>query len=126
VAAGDLDSDGIVSASPINLNGGTINDAAGNAAALSFTLPDTTGVLVDGVAPTINTVTPPANGSYRAAQDLNFTVNYNDNVTVNTSGGTPSITLTIGSTSRSASYVSGTGTSTLVFRYTVQAGETDT
>ena len=34
--------------------------------------------------------------------------------------------LTIGSTSRQADYVSGSGTSALVFRYTVQSGDLDT
>ena len=56
---------------------------------------------------------------------LDFTVNYSESVTVNTSAGTPAISLTVGSTSRSASYNSGSGTSALVFRYTVQSGETD-
>ena len=52
VQAGDNDSDGIASASPINLNGGTIQDAATNIAGLTFTPPVTTGVLVDTGAPT--------------------------------------------------------------------------
>jgi hypothetical protein len=41
----------------IDLNGGTIKDVPGNNAVLSFTPPDTSGVLVDGVAPTIVQVT---------------------------------------------------------------------
>src|SRR5439155_24253862 len=39
------------SSSPIVLNGGTIKDAAGNSAALSFAPPSATGVLVDRTAP---------------------------------------------------------------------------
>src|SRR5213078_5100038 len=74
----------------------------------------------------LNTVTGPANGSYRAGQNLDFTVSYSENVTVNISGGTPTIGLTIGATARNASYFSGSGTAALVFRYTVLAGETDT
>jgi hypothetical protein len=46
VVAGDVDLDGITSSSPINLNGGTITDAAGNNALLTFTPPNTTGVIV--------------------------------------------------------------------------------
>src|SRR5436190_8101567 len=72
---------------------------------------------------TISSVTPPGNGTYRAGQNLDFTVNYSASVTVT---GTPTIGLTIGSTARNASYVSGSGTTALVFRYTVQAGDTDT
>ena len=43
VLAGDTDTNGIASASPINLSGGTIQDAAGNSAVLTFTAPNTTG-----------------------------------------------------------------------------------
>ena len=77
----------------------------------------------DATAPTISSVTPPANGSYRATQNLDFTVNFSENVTV--AGGTPSIGLTIGATARNASYVSGSGTTALLFRYTVVAGDND-
>src|SRR4029450_12106316 len=104
VAAGDTDTDGIASASPIVLNGGTMTDAAGNNAVLTFTAPDTTGVLVDRTAAPRTSVTPPANGSYRAGQNLDFTVNYSENVTVNTGAGTPRIGLTIGATGRNATY----------------------
>src|SRR5204863_4134429 len=67
---------------------------------------------------TISSVTPPGNGTYRVGQNLDFTVNYSAIVNVT---GTPTIGLTIGATARNASYVSGTGTTALVFRYTVQA-----
>jgi hypothetical protein len=74
-------------------------------------------------APTNSSVTPPTNGSYRAGQNLNFRVNFSENVTVS---GTPYLPLTIGTaTSKRATYVSGTGTNAL-FSYTVAAGDTDT
>ena len=41
-------------------------------------------------------------------------------VTVNTTGGTPTVSLNDGGT---ATYVSGSGTSALTFSYTVQAGQ---
>src|SRR5207244_1212579 len=62
-------------------------------------------------------------GSFRAGQNLDFTATYSENVTV---AGTPTIGLTVGVTARNASYLSGNGTTALVFRYTVQAGDTDT
>src|SRR5204863_5358439 len=40
-------------------------------------------------------------------------------------GGIPAIGLTIGSTPRTASYVSGSGTSALLFRYTIVSGDND-
>lgn len=49
VANGQDDSDGILLASPINLNGGTIRDVALNNSVLTFIPPLTTGVLVDTV-----------------------------------------------------------------------------
>jgi hypothetical protein len=126
VQVGDLDSDGIAVASPIDLNGGTIKDVLGNNAVLTFTAPDTSGVLVDGVAPTITSVTGPAAGTYIVGQHLDFTVVFSEAVVVDTTGGTPRLVLTIGSTTRYATYLSGSSTSTLTFRYTVQSGDLDT
>jgi hypothetical protein len=45
-------------------------------------------------------------------------------VTVTTGAGTPTVRLETGAVDRTAAYVSGSGSSTLVFRYTVQAGDT--
>src|SRR5206468_1757257 len=76
--------------------------------------------------PTISSVNNPANGSYKAGQYLDFTVTFSENVTVVTTGGTPGIGLTIGATARNATYVSGSGTSALLFRYTIVSGDNDT
>jgi ELWxxDGT repeat protein len=126
VQSGDLDTDAIAIASPVDLNGGTIRDLPGNNAVLSFMPPNTSGVLVDGVAPTITSVTGPAAGTYIVGQNLDFTVQFSEAVVVNTAGGTPRLVLTIGSTTRYATYVSGSGSASLLFRYTVQAGDLDT
>ena len=126
VANSDADNDGIAASSPIELNGGTILDAAQNNAALSFTVPDTSSVLVDAGAPTLSSITGPTDGSFGTGQNLDFNVTYSEAITVDTSGGTPSISLTIGSTTRTASYVTGNGTSVLVFRYTIVSGDSDT
>src|SRR5438046_3523591 len=72
----------------------------------------------------ISSVVAPADGYYRASQNLDFTVNYSEKVTVSTTGGTPYINLTIGSNTRRASYVSGSGTSALAFRYLVASRAT--
>lgn len=76
-------------------------------------------------AATISSVTGPSNGSYKAGTVFSFTVNYDVAVTVDTTGGTPSLSLTIGSTARNATYASGSGGTALIFNYTVQTGETD-
>ncbi|KRA42029.1 fibronectin type III domain-containing protein [Devosia sp. Root635] len=74
-------------------------------------------------APTVTSVEVPANGTYTAADNLDFKVNFDNPVTVT---GTPYIRLTVGSTTRYADYVSGSGTSALTFRYDVSAGDLDT
>ena len=65
------------------------------------------------------TVTLPSNGSYHAGNNLDFTVNYNKNITVDVTGGTPKLELSIGGQTKYANYLSGSGTNALVYRYTV-------
>ncbi len=98
-----------------------VEDSAGNIStplkitAETYVAPDTT-------APTVTSVTPPANGTYADGDNLDFTVNFDENVTVT---GSPHLSLTVGSATRNAAYAGGTGTSALSFRYTVQAGDSD-
>ena len=101
----------------------TLKDVAGNAAdlTLNYVSPGG-GVMVDGVAPVVSSVSVPTNAVYKAGDALTFTVNFDEAVNVT---GTPQLALTVGSTTRQADYVSGSGTSALVFRYTLQSGETD-
>ena len=91
------------------------NGGAGTTPTLNF----------DTAAPTISSVGVPANATYGAAQNLDFTVNFDEVVTVNTGGGTPRLALTLGATTQYASYLSGSGTSALVFRYITQSGDAD-
>lgn len=124
--AGDLDADGI-SVGALEANGGTLQDGAGNDLDTTLnSVGSTSSVLVDAVAPTVSSVSVPSNDLYIAGENLDFTVNTSENVTANTAGGTPRIPLTVGSTTRYASYLSGSGTSALAFRYTVQSGDEDT
>ena len=125
VQASDFDDDGIELIQPLELNGGTMQDPAGNAALLGFTPPDASGILVNVLGPTIVSVTPPAPNIYMTGQDLDFLVRFSAPVVVDTSGGTPRLALTIGSEVRYADYVSGSNTDTLTFRYTVQASDFD-
>ncbi len=81
--------------------------------------------VTDDVAPTVSSVSVPANATYVTGQNLDFTVNTDENVTVTTGGGTPRMALTVGATTRYADYISGSSTSALLFRYTVQAGDND-
>ncbi|WP_428742991.1 T9SS type A sorting domain-containing protein [Tenacibaculum sp.] len=126
VLSGDLDTDGIAVGS-LAANGSTLKDAGGKDATLTLnSVGSTTSVLVDAATPTVTSVSVPTNGNYLTSQNLDFTVNFDENITVNTTGGTPQIAITIGATTRQAVYQSGSGTSALVFRYTVQSGDSDT
>ncbi|MCS6153776.1 DUF4347 domain-containing protein [Shewanella baltica] len=133
VQAGDITSDlDYVATNSLALNGGTIRDAAANNATLTLASPGAANslgankaIVIDGVAPTVSSVSVPANATYITGQNLDFTINFNDNVTVNTGGGTPQLSITVGATTRQATYQSGSGTGALLFRYTVQAGESD-
>lgn len=79
-------------------------------------------IVIDRTAPTITSVTGPANATYRPTQALSFTANFSETVTVT---GTPRLALTIGSTTRYANYASGTNTRALVFSYTVATSASD-
>ncbi|WP_413999384.1 MBG domain-containing protein [Flavobacterium sp. W1B] len=63
-----------------------------------------------------------ANGTYGTGQNLDFIVNFNREVIIY---GSPQIAITIGSTTRLATYISGSGTVNLLFSYTVQSGDND-
>ncbi|MDX1559723.1 MAG: Ig-like domain-containing protein [Marinobacter sp.] len=77
VQAGDEDTDGIV-VSSLTLDGGTIQDAANNPAYLTLnSVGDTSGVLVDGVAPVIS-----VNGLTTTDTTPNFTGSAGDAVSL--------------------------------------------
>jgi hypothetical protein len=96
-----------------------ISDRVGNQSAGSAATAD---AKVDTIPPTVTNVTSPhANGSFKLGEVIGVTVTFSENVTVT---GTPQLTLETGATDRVINYTSGTGTSTLTFTYTVQAGDT--
>ncbi|MFZ3120249.1 MAG: Ig-like domain-containing protein, partial [Variovorax sp.] len=96
-------------------------DTAGNASAASAGRT----ITIDTTAPAVNSVAVPANNTYYSGDALDFTVNFNEAVIVDTTGGTPRIAMVIGATTRYANYVAGSGSSALTFRYTVVNGDTD-
>ncbi|MDI9239560.1 autotransporter domain-containing protein [Lysobacter sp. LF1] len=74
------------------------------------------------VPPAITSVAVPANSLYGPGQNLDFTVSWDHAVTIT---GTPRIALTIGATTVYATYLSSPNQTTTLFRYTVQAGQSD-
>ncbi|MBC7661548.1 MAG: hypothetical protein H7249_17765, partial [Chitinophagaceae bacterium] len=95
------------------------SDQAGN---LSAWLASAGAVSIDSSNPTITSVTSAlANGSYKVAQLVPITVIFSKVVNVT---GNPVLLLETGATDHSATYTSGSGTTALIFNYTVQAADT--
>ncbi|MFJ2715170.1 type I secretion C-terminal target domain-containing protein [Pseudomonas sp. NPDC087346] len=129
VAAGDTDTVGGITATTSALANGSLTDAGGNSAVLAVpaVAAAVNSVVVDGTAPTVSSVAITA-----ATGALNSTLNVGDTATVTVAfseavivTGTPTLNLEIGSSTKTATYVSGSGTANLVFSYTVAAGDTD-
>jgi hypothetical protein len=117
-----MDGNGIGITASVDLNSGSIQDGDLNNANLVFTAPNLTAVLVESTPTTITSVTAPANGSYNQGDELNFLVNFSNNVNVT---GVPRIPVNVGGSTYYATYSIGTGTTQLTFKYTVGAGHND-
>jgi hypothetical protein len=115
--------------SPLDLNGGAIQDSVGNNSSLDFSgliadvITYSADVDFDGRLPFVLNLTPPADGSYVAAENLDIAVEFDRAVSVS---GSPYIQLSVGSEIRQAAYLSGTDTRIIVFRYTTVPGDIDT
>ncbi|MFM4705261.1 cadherin domain-containing protein [Aeromonas bivalvium] len=132
ILAGQNDTNGIsLDADALQANGGTLRDAAGNAATLTQgAVADNASYLVDTMAPSVSSVAiTSASGvqsnTLNAGDLVSITVTMNEATLVNTAGGTPRLMLNIGGNPVYADYVSGSGTASLVFQYTVLANQTD-
>ena len=109
-----------LAATAVTLNGATITDGAGNAANLSLSGLTQTGPQIDTTTPTISSITEsPSSGDVSTGSSVTLTLAMSENVTVNTTGGTPTLALNDLGT---ASYVSSSG-NMLTFSYTVAAGQ---
>lgn len=110
----------------LTLNGATVRDAAGNDAVLTLvptgSLNAAGAVAVDTTVPTVTSVTTAAaDGPYKAASVIPVVVTFSEPVTVT---GTAQLLLETGLVDRQVMLTSGSGTATLGFDYTVQAGDT--
>ncbi|WP_415409201.1 Ig-like domain-containing protein [Synechococcus sp. A10-1-5-9] len=74
-----------------------------------------------GAAPGVNTSA--INGIYTIGAVINLTIGFSKPVVVDTTGGTPTLQLETGNIDRKAVFISGSGTNTLSFQYTVQDGD---
>ena len=114
-------------------NGAIIRDTAGNRATdLTLTDPVAAGPLgalgpirLDTTQPTVVSVSSTTpDGTYGIDSRIVVTVEFSENMTVDTTGGTPQIALSTGAAGRHAVYDAGASTArTLAFAYTVTEGD---
>ena len=64
-------------------------------------------------------------GFVNAGDNVSVTTTFSEAVIVDNSSGNPTIILAVGSDNRTATYTSGDNSTALVFRYTIQSGDTD-
>ena len=105
-------------ASPVT---GTITDSANNATVNPTLTGANTSRTIDTAVPTISNIAltaPAGTGTSGASVNLDFTITTSEATTVS---GTPTMPFTIGGESKTASYVSGSGPTSLTFRYTTSA-----
>ena len=77
---------------------------------------------LDNTGPRIDSMTSPNAGTYSLNQDLDFTITFDESVAVT---GIPRLSLTVGPSTRYASYSGGDGSTTLTFTYNIQSGDLD-
>ena len=129
VASSDSDTDGVtVDANALELNGGTIvsfADSTVNANLAHDALAPGALRRVDGSSVPVPTVTGlGANrGTFWRGETMSVSIAFSSRVNVT---GTPRLALIVGTVTRYAEYVSGSGTKTLRFHYTVQQADSDT
>jgi len=96
------------------------SDTAGNANRKDLTLDindlDEVASVVTGVSSTT------ADGSYKSGDVIVITVDFNETVAVT---GVPTLTLKIGATEKVINYISGSGTNSLTFNYTVDTADAE-
>ena len=133
VQSDDRDDDGIsIAAGPGSLIGGSINDGDGVPANRAFeavpslsahkVAADDEGDVPVAVERVAVTSRPRQGDTYRTGETIQVGVTFDAPVSVT---GDLALELTIGASTRAAAFADGSGTPTLLFRYTVQAGDRD-
>ena len=102
--------------------------AVGGRGGAAYSSTSTAEFTIRALAPTAVAVIskPIADSTYKQGETIEIAVTFGDRVLVDTSLGTPGLTLSVGVAGPRASYVRGSGTNRLVFAYTVGTAHTDT
>ncbi len=124
IQTGDSEANGIKPASSLSINSNDIRDEMGNSAITN--LPNTgtlKQVVIDGVAPLITNVSTPTAGTFKTGNLLDFIVNFSEKVWVEKLTDLPFLSITIGSKIQQAKLHSGSGSTSLLFRWQVLPGD---
>ncbi|MCP4122640.1 MAG: hypothetical protein GY751_12875, partial [Bacteroidetes bacterium] len=123
VVDGNEDLDGIVVSPRLFLNGGTIQDVdQAQDGSWDFTAPDTDSIFITGNDAFVSSVSPPFDDLHREGTNLDFITTFNYPVSVS---GTPRLSISIGTNTKYATYYSGSGTTTITFRYITENSDLD-
>jgi hypothetical protein len=130
VGAGDHSDSGIMAGNSLSLAGGTIVDSSGCPVVLTlYNVPSLDDVKVEGrIQPVAFDVSKA--GLYASGGRIEFLVDYDQPLTVDTSGGTPALQLSLGVNGEEYNYVTAdfdhrVGQDTLAFDYIVKTGDDD-
>ena len=101
-----------------------VDEAGGlSSASVNSVIIDTTPPSIESVA--ITSAVGITGNLLNTGDVVSVTTTFTEQVIVDNSSGSPTLTLVVGSTNQTATYASGSGSSILVFQYTIQAGEND-
>ncbi|OQP54570.1 hypothetical protein A4H97_21615 [Niastella yeongjuensis] len=125
IAPGDQDEDGVTLGAQLELNGGAIWDVDGNNAAVALVNQNSSVVLVDAAPPSVATVTVPAPGYYKTGDNLDFKVQFDENIVSNIVTGQEAYIEVIIGAAVVRAVVAFHTINTLIFRYTVVASDKD-
>jgi Bacterial Ig-like domain len=120
VAAGQNNAD--LAVTGVNLNSATVKNGAGTAANLAGAVANPAGTLqISTTPPVISAISEtPSSGILNTGKIVTYSITMSETVTVNTAGGSPTLTFNDGGT---GTYVGGSGSNTLTFSYTVLPGQ---
>ena len=104
-----------------NLNGATIDDASGHAADLSAAADFDTGLQIGQLF--VDEVTPSVSGDLTTSQTVQLSVAMSRRLTIDTTGGSPALSLSDGAVATYDAAVSDPSTGALVFDYKVASGD---
>lgn len=126
VQPGDEDTDGI-EVLTMELKGSTAVDAVGNGLNTALNnVATTTGILVDAVVPAISVINTSAAATIPVGGTHDFILRFSEDVTLNSTGGSPRIALDVGGEIRYATVPASFSGVFATFTYTALAGDLDT